>query len=168
MTAANTLRLAGPQIAALSAHIRSLAGEDDEAWLDTLEGQSDAVGAARAVVRQIMEAGANAEALKALMGAYSERKAALEAREDRLRGALLHFMLEIGEKTMPLPEATVSIGNGPRKLIGDPDVDTLPPDYVRTKREADRALIKKALIDGFDVAGCSLSNAEPRLSIRTR
>jgi len=166
--AANTLRLVGPQIAALSAHIRAVAGDDDEAWLDTLEGETSAVGAARAVVRQIMEASANAAALKSLMQTYSERKAATEAREDRLRGALLRFMLEIGEKTLPLPEATVSVGNGSPKLLGDPEVNALPEDYVRITRSPDRALIKKALQDGYDVPGMSLSNAEPRLTLRVK
>lgn len=168
MAGANTLRLAGPQIAALSAHIRALAGDDDEAWLDTLSGETDAVGAARAVVRQIIETDAQADALKTVAATYSERKKAMEARVDRLRGALLRFMLEIGEKTLPLPEATVSISAGQPSLIGDPDVDAIPQDYVRITKTPDRTLIRKALIDGFEVEGCALSNAEPRLTVRVK
>ncbi len=166
--ATNTLRLAGPQIAALSAHIRAVAGDDDETWLDTLDGETDAIGAARAVVRAILEAGANAEAVKALSAQYTERKRALEAREDRLRGALLRFMQEIGEKTLPLPEATVSVGHGQPALVGEPDVEAIPEGYVKITKTADRALIRKALMGGFEVEGCTLSNAEPRLTIRTK
>ena len=166
--ASHTLQIVGPKIAAMSAHIRALAGDDDETWLDTLEGSSDVVGAARAVVRQIVETSANADTLKALIATYSERKKAMEAREDRLRGALLRFLLDLDEKTLPLPEATVSWAMGQPALIGDPDVDALPEGYVRTKREPDRTLIRKALIDGFEVAGCSLSNAEPRLTLRVK
>lgn len=168
MAGAQTLRLAGPQIAALSAHIRAVAGDDDEAWLDTLDGETDAVGAARAVVRQIIETDANAEALKVVAATYSERKRAMEVRVDRLRGALLRFMQDIGEKTLPLPEATVSVGIGQPSLIGEPDVETLPEGYVKIAKSADRTLIRKALLDGFDVEGCTLSNAEPRLSLRVK
>lgn len=168
MSGANTLRLAGPQIAALSAHIRAVAGDDDEAWLDTLDGESDAIGAARAVVRQIIEVGAQADALKEVTATYSERKRAMEAREDRLRGALLRFMQDIGEKTLPLPEATVSIGHGQPALIGEPDVDQISDAYVKITRSADRALIRKALLDGEHIDGCSLSNAMPRLALRVK
>lgn len=166
--AAHTLQIVGPAVAALSAHIRAAAGGDDEAWLDTLDGSSDAVWAARAVVRQIIETDAQAEALRSVAATYSERKKTLEARVDRLRGALLRFMQDIGEKTLPLPEATVSVSIGQQSLIGDPDVEAIAADYVKITKSADRTLIRKALLDGFEVEGCTLSNAEPRLSMRIR
>lgn len=166
--AAHTLRLIGPPLAALSAHIRALAGDDDEAWMDTLDGETSAVGAARAVVQQINEASANAVTLKGLIATYSERKRAMEAREDRLRAALLRFLLDIGEKTLPLPEATVSWAMSQPGVVGEPDVDTLPEALVRVVREPNRLLIRAALAAGADVPGCSLSNAEPRLVLRVK
>lgn len=168
MGVANTLRLATPQIAALSAHIRAVAGEDDEAWLDTLDGETDAVAAARAVVRQIIETDAQAEALKAVVVTYSERKKAMEARVDRLRGALLRFLQDIGEKSMPLPEATLSVSTGQPAMLGEPDVEALPEAWVKITKSANRVLIRQAMLEGAAVDGCELSNAEPRLTMRLK
>lgn len=166
--AAHTLHLVGPPLAALSAHIRALAGDDDEAWMDTLDGETSAVDAARAVVQQINEAAANVGKLQSLIAAYSERKRAMEAREDRLRAALLRFLLDLGEKTLPLPEATVSWAMSQPSVVGEPDVDALPEALVRVTREPNRILIRAALAAGADIPGVSLSNAEPRLVLRVK
>jgi hypothetical protein len=92
----------------------------------------------------------------------------LEAREDRLRGALLRFLTDLGEKRLALPEATLSVVAGRPAVIGEPDPSTLPDALVRVKREADRTAILAALLDNKEVAGCSLSNGAPRLTVRTR
>lgn len=168
MSASETLRQAGPQIAALSAHIRAVAGDDDVAWLDTLDGEVDAISVARIVVREIIETQATAGALKDVATGYTERRTRLEARGDRLRAALLRFMQDIDARSLPLPEATLTVSAGQPRLIGEPDADMLPDEYVKTKREADKAAIRQALVDGLAVHGMALSNAEPRLTMRVK
>lgn len=162
------LRAVPPQIAALAAAIREACGDDDQAFTDTLDGCTDAVEAARAAVRFIGECEAYEAACKALAQRYSERAKVFSDREARTRDAIAHFMQEIGEKKLALPEATVSLSAGSPSVVGEPDVAALPDHLVRTKREPDRTAIKQALVDGHVVPGCSLSNARPRLTIRVR
>lgn len=157
----------GVQIAALSRHIRAMAADDDVAWLDTLEGETNAITAARHVVEEILVLETMAEGMGGLLDRLKTREARLKARAERLRGSLSRFMGEIGEKRLPLPEATVVLAEGQAHVIGD-GVAGLPDALVRTKREPDKTAIKQALEAGDTVPGYSLSNKQPRLQIRVR
>lgn len=162
------LRGSGAQIADLAASIRELAGDDDLAFVDTLDGCSDAVSAARAAVRMVHAAEHQGDAAAALARLYSDRKAQFEERAQRARDALAHFMGEIGEKTLQLPEGTVSLAAGSVQLVGDPDIADLSEDLIQTKRSPNRSAIKAALQVGREVPGCALTNGRPSLRIRTR
>lgn len=162
------LRNMGRQIAPLAASIRELCGDDDLAFVDTLDGETDAIRAASQAVRMIAAMETLETAAKALATRYGARAGDFADRAQRARDALAHFMAEIGEKRLTLPEGTITLATGQPSLTGEPDIDTLPPDYVRITKAPDRALIKKALQDSFEVPGYSLTNARPRLQIRTR
>lgn len=164
----NNLRNLGREIAPLAEKIRELAGDDDLAFIDTLDGETDAIRAASAAVRMVAAMEALEGASKALAQRYGSRAQDFADRSQRARDALAHFMAEIGEKRLTLPEGTITLAAGQASLQGDPDVSTLPDDYCRVTKAPDRALIKKALQDGYEVPGYSLSNAKPRLQIRTR
>lgn len=168
MNALLELRAVSPQVAALAQAIREACGEDDAAFLDTLDGETTVIDAARAAIRFIAESEASEAANKGLAQRYGERAKVFSDRIGRARDAIANFMAEIGEKTLALPEATVSLSAGSPSLIGEPDPNMLPDRLVRTKREADRTAIKAALVEGLEVPGCSLSNAKPKLTIRTR
>lgn len=168
MDALAELRNVSPHTAALVTAIREACGDDDAAFTDTLDGETSVIDAARSAVRFIAESEAQEEAAKSLAQRYAERAKVFADRVSRTRDALANFLAEIGEKRLSLPEATISLGAGSPSLIGEPDPSTLPDHLVRVKREPDRAAIKQALVDGHAVPGCSLSNAKPKLSIRTR
>jgi hypothetical protein len=148
--------------------LRTLCGDDEEAFLDTLDGEADTTEAARRVLRWANEQEAQAEAMKGLADTYSARAKVLMGRKDGARQALFHFLEYLGVRTMPLPEGTLSIRAGTIGLTGDADVDELPDDLVRVKREPDKAAIKKALEAGRFVPGYSLSNGAPSLSVRVK
>jgi hypothetical protein len=162
------LKTRGREIAALAAQVRVLAGDDDQAFSDTLEGTTDALEAASAVLRQVFEADAHAEACKALSASYRDRARGLEERGERLRAALVSFLSEIGEKTLRLPEATITRRPGSRLVVGQPNPDALPDSLVRIKREPSLSAIKTALEAGEEIAGLSLSNGGETLTIRPR
>lgn len=155
-------------VANLAARIRDLCGDDDQAFLDTLEGHSDVTEAVRAVVRWMHEQQAASSSCKSLAATYSARVAMFDDREARARTALLRTLDELGVRSMPLPEATLSIVAGRVKVMGEPDADKLPDNLVRTKREPDKAAIRAALESGALVDGCSLSNTPPTLMVRVR
>lgn len=162
------LRQETREVANLAARLRDLCGEDEQAFVDTLDGETEAVEAARRVVRWIAEQQAQEGACNGLAATYKARASMFSERQERARLALFHFLSEMGQKSMPLPEATLSIVAGRVKVEGEPDVDTLPDRLVRVKREADKAAIKAALEAGEAVPGCSLSNNAPTLMIRVR
>lgn len=163
------LRQKGREIAGLAQAIRELAGDDDLAFIDTLDGECDALRAASQAVRMVGAMEALETAAKALADRYRARAGDFAGRADRARDAIAHFMGEIGEKTLVLPEATLSLAAaGAPALVGEPDVATLPLDLTIVTRKPDRAAIKAVLLAGGSVEGCSLSNGRPSLRIRTR
>jgi hypothetical protein len=138
--------------------LRTLCGDDEEAFLDTLDGCADTTDAARRVLRWANEQEAQAEAMKDLAATYSARAKVLMA--------LFHFLEYLGVRSMQLPEATISIRQGTVSLTGEADPAALPDDLVRIKREPDKAAIKAAIEAGRHVPGYSLSNGGPVLSVR--
>jgi hypothetical protein len=164
----HTLRNRAREIAPLAAKIRELCGDDDLAFIDTLEGETDAVKAASQAVRMIAAMEAMETAAKALADRYGARAKDFGDRGQRARDAIAGFMQEIGEKSLTLPEGTVSLANSAPSLQGDAEPDALPDDLVHIKRTPDRTKIKAALRAGREVSGYSLSNGKPSLRIRTR
>lgn len=153
-------------IAAMAAAIREAAGDDDLAFTDTLDGETDTIRAARAAVRMIQSNEALCEAAKEMGNRLLARAKDFESRGQRGRDALSHFMQEIAATSLVLPEATVTLSAGRPSLTGDCDPATLPDDLVKTERKPDRAKIKAALEGGTTLDGYSLSNARPRLQLR--
>jgi hypothetical protein len=160
------LRHQGREIAALAAHIRELVGDDDLAFIDTLEGATDAVEAASGTLRTIAAMDAMSAAAAALARRYAARAKDFSDRGDRGRNAFAQFLADIGETKLVLPEGTVSLTKGRASLVGDADPESLPDDLVRVKREPNRSAIKAALEAGRTVEGFSLSNSAPGLQIR--
>lgn len=148
--------------------LRTLCGDDEESFLDTLDGEADTTEAARRVVRWMQEQTSQAEAMQNLGELYYARSKVFVSRSDGARRALFHFMEYLGVKSMALPEATLSVRQGQIGLAGEADADTLPDDLVRIKREPDKKAIRAALEAGREVPGYVLSNGAPSLSVRVR
>lgn len=164
--ALNELR--DPALAELARTIRELSGDDDLAFVDTLDGCSNAVDACRSTLRMIVTLQELQKTAKALSQRYSAREKDFASREERLRNALVQFMGEIGEKTMVLPEGTITRKAGGVKVVGEGDPATMPAEFVRTKttREIDKTAIANALKQGVDVPGFYLSNGTETLAVR--
>lgn len=160
--------LRDPALITLAQQLRDLCGDDDIAFVDTLEGETGAVETARSTLRAIAAWGVMQDAAKALSQRYAARAADFGARIDRGRNALVQFMGEIGEKSMTLPEGTITRKAGGVKVVGEGDPETMPTEFVRTKttRELDKTAIKRALEQGTDVPGFALSNGCETLQIR--
>lgn len=154
------------EVAALAEKLRDLCGDDERAFCDTLAGASNIEEAATAVVRWIAEQEAWSEANKSLAEIYTIRAKVLKDRKERGRTALIRFMDALGVRSLPLPEANLSIRAGTPSVVGEPDVTKLPAHLAVTTRRPDMAAIKAALQAGEDVPGCALSNGAPSLQIR--
>lgn len=167
MTDLRPLQSIPPQIADLARSIRQAAGDDDDAFTDTLDGETDYIRAARSALRFIKEREAMAEALKAVIRQYQSRETELIDGTLAARKALAHFMTEIGEKSLKLPEGTLTLSQARPSLVGECDPWLLPDDLSRTIKQPNRQAIKDALLEGREVHGYSLSNGAPALRILT-
>lgn len=148
--------------------LRELCGEDERAFLDTLEGETDVTEAARRVVRWMIEQDANALSCKGLAAIYEARATMFAERHAKTKGALLDLLNELGVKSMPLPEASLTAKATPPRLLGEVDASTLPERFRRTSYAPDKAAIKAALEAGERVEGYTLSNGGQSLQVRVR
>lgn len=97
------------------------------------------------------------------------RAAILNHRAERLREKLTGAMQIAGRKTMRLVEGTVTVADGSPKLV-ILEQDRIPDVYWCTKAERvlDRASLLADLKSGRDIAGVTLDNVRPRLTVRTK
>jgi hypothetical protein len=142
--------------------------EDDEAWLATLESETNFDEILTTIVRRI-------EDTKALVIGTKDRFEELKARKDRFEHRV-ETLRELAFKIMhaaelakkELPEATLSLRAGTPQLIGDAEPDDLPDELCKISRSLDRTKIKDALKAGLTVPGFALSNSQPSLTIRIK
>lgn len=152
------------QIANLRATMPELV-EDDDAWLLSLESQTDAFEFLRQVELKRREALSMAAALANTIAELGLRQERFERREKAMRGLLEKVMLAADLRKAVIPEATLHFRNGPAAVIIT-DESLLPPEYIRTKSEPKRDEIKRAIRGGTTVPGALLSNRQPYLDIR--
>lgn len=142
--------------------------EDDEAWLATLESETDFNDLLTTIVRRI-------EDTKALVIGTKDRFEELKARKDRfeqrvesLRNLAFKLMSAAELAKVELSEATLSLRAGTQQVVGDADPNDLCDVYCKITRTLDRTAIKDALKDGVTVPGFQLTNAPPSLTIRIK
>lgn len=142
--------------------------EDDEAWIATLESESDFNEIMTTIVRRIEDTKALVIGTKDRFEELKARKDRFEHRVDTLRTLAFKIMQAAELAKVELPEATLSLRAGTQQLIGDADPDDLCDVYCKISRTLDRTAIKDALKDGVTVPGFELSNSPPSLTIRIK
>lgn len=142
--------------------------EDDEAWLATLESETNFDEILTTIVRRIEDTRALVIGTKDRFEELQSRKERFEQRIETLRDLAFKIMQSAGIAKLELPEATLSLRAGRVNVTGEPDMAKLPEECRKITVTADRTEIKKALERGFPIAGCELSNGPPSLSIRVK
>lgn len=142
---------------------------DEETIADTLEGDSLAIQAkieSYAFVIRNMET--LSDAIKAEEKRLADRRKAIEKRVDSIKNWLLINMQHAGITKIESPVFTVALQNNPASVVID-DEALIPADYLRVPEAPppapDKALIKKAISDGYEVAGARLQTTQ-RLLIK--
>lgn len=143
--------------------------DDQPDYVDNLDGLSP--GDPFAAVDALVEASLEAEHLAA---AVQQRETELAARRKRFlqhrewcRNTARDFLAGLEITKLQRPGYTASVGATPGKVHVS-DVDALPPQYIRLSVEANVSAIRSALKLGDEIPGCSLGNAEPNITIRTK
>jgi hypothetical protein len=141
--------------------------EDDDAWLASLESETDFNELLTTIVRRIEDTKALVIGTKDRFEELKSRKDRFEHRVDTLRNLLFKIMQAAEIAKLELPECTLSLRAGQPQVIGEPDI-TMPDEFWKYSRDLDRTKIKDALKTGKTVPGFSLSNSSPIISIRIK
>ncbi len=141
--------------------------DDDMLRADMLEGSTSLHDASREMLRSIQERQALVAGIEQWIGVLKQRLERFEMGIEGGRRVLLSLMQAAGLRSLVLPEATLSIGAGPAKVIIT-DEAKVPDAMCRIVREPMKTKIRQAIDDGETVPGALLSNSEDRLTIRIK
>jgi hypothetical protein len=142
--------------------------DDDEAWVATLESETDFNEILTTIVRRIEDTKALVIGTKDRFEELKSRKDRFEHRVETLRDLVFKIMHAADLAKVELPEATLSLRAGAQQLIGDAHPESLPDELCKISRDLNRTAIKEALKTGQTVPGFELSNSPPSLSIRIK
>jgi len=146
--------------------------DDDEALLQTLEGELPLTDIILQMVREAKHAEAYAEGLKAIIADNQARKRRLEEKAEKLRGLAAWAMGEVGLTKLQEADVTISMRMGKSAPVIDvPDpMDDGP--YVKSK--ITYSWDKDALREGIGIGDADalaiahMSNPKPTITIRTK
>ena len=147
---------------------QELGGDDDErAFLDTLEGATDAMEFADYIIAAMQESEAMAIAIEIQEVQLLGRRKRIEARADALKYRLLPLLDAIGVQKLERPRATISRRAGSLS-VQIADAESLPSQLMRVKTttEPDKAAIKAQLQAGEIVPGAALVRGADTVSVR--
>jgi Siphovirus Gp157 len=154
---------------AIRDRIRAQDPEIDELTLaDTVEGLTDLHQIVEAIIRSALEDEALATGLKGRIAEMENRLGRLQDRAAKRRQIAKDTMIELELKKLQAPDFTASIRPGmPALMVIDeaavPSIYWEPRD-PRLNRQGLLADLKQ----GTEIAGVSLANPEPVLSVRTK
>ncbi|MFZ0624051.1 MAG: siphovirus Gp157 family protein [Pseudolabrys sp.] len=141
---------------------------DEQTLADTVEGLTDLHEIIAAIVRSALADEALAIGLKSRIAEMQERLDRLQERASKRRQIAKDVMVELDLKKITAPDFTVSIRPGmPALLVLDEAA--VPSIYWQpSEPRLNRQKLSNELKTGAEIAGATLSNPEPVLSVRTR
>ena len=147
--------------------LREIAGDDEEAIRDTIEGETSLRELIALVAADIVTDGGLVKGLTDLIKALGERRDRLEKRIAMRRVAVQTGMESAGIKTLETPAGTLTLkATPPSALILDEAA--LPSRfYVSQDPKIDKKAILAALKSGVEVPGAQLSNGGTTLQMRS-
>lgn len=156
-------------IAAVSALLRDILGSDPDetAFLDTLDGETDAVTIADLLIAKMLDDEALVEAMDVQLKALADRKARLYRRQSTAKEAIGALLDAMGLKKLERPRATVSRRAGSMS-VRITDEASIPSQLctVKTITSPDKAAIRRQIEAGEAVPGAELVRGEDGLSVR--
>lgn len=151
----------------MSDNIRAMVGDDEDCFLDTLDGETDAMDVLGKLIQERQEMKANEAAVKDLAKTYQERAARLNAKADAISQTIGHLLDAIGSKKVAHPLATVSRTKARQSvLVTNPE--EIPTQLTKVKRSPDLAAIKEQLEAGEFVPGAEIKLGNPGVTVRVK
>ena len=155
------------EIRRMSDNIRAMVGDDEDCFLDTLDGETDAMDVLGKLIQERQEIQANEAAVKDLAKTYQERAARLNAKADAISQTIGHLLDAIGSKKVAHPLATVSRTKARQSvLVTNPE--EIPTQLTKTKRSPDLVAIREQLEAGEFVPGAEIKLGNPGVTVRVK
>jgi hypothetical protein len=163
------LEFASATYRALRDRIRAQDPQIDEQTLaDTVEGLTDLHEILQAVIRAALADEALARGLKCRISDMQCRIDRLEDRASKRRQIAKDVMVELDLKKITAPDFSASLRPGMPALMVLNE-DAVPSIYWQPgEPRLKRQVLASDLKEGAEIAGATLSNPEPVLSVRTR
>jgi len=151
----------------ISETIRAMLGDDfdDQTFLDTLDGETDAMDMIGHLVKSRVEAQNVEVAMKEIAATYATRARRYAGQVTAINAGLGKLLDAMGQQKIAHPIATVS-RTKPRVSMSITD-DSMVPSQL-CKAVPDNAAIKKQLEAGEYVPGAELVTGEPGLTVRVK
>src|SRR5512135_3642439 len=141
---------------------------DEQTLADTVEGLTDLHEILAAIVRAALADEALATGLKCRIADMQGRLDRLQDRAAKRRQIAKDVMVELDLKKLTAPDFTASIRPGLPALVVLNE-DAVPKTYWEPgEPRLRRQVLANDLKGGAEIAGATLSNPEPVLSVRTR
>jgi Siphovirus Gp157 len=141
---------------------------DEQTLADTVEGLTDLHEILQAVIRAALADEALARGLKCRISDMQCRLDRLEDRASKRRQIAKNVMVELDLKKITAPDFSASLRPGMPALMVLNE-DAVPSIYWQPgEPRLKRQVLASDLKEGAEIAGATLSNPEPVLSVRTR
>lgn len=158
-----------PLIKRVSDQLREMLGEDfdDETFLDTLDGETDAMDIADRLIASMQDDTALSAAAKAEAAAIDARAKRIGERAEAKKRALFLVLDATGEKKLERPRATISRRSGSMS-VSITDEKSIPSQLCKTTVTPDKTAIKKQLEAGEIVPGAELVRGADGITVRVK
>lgn len=155
-----------PLIERVAAELRDMLGDDwdEQTFMDTLDGETDAADIADALLAGMQEDDALAAAIKAQADALAARSKRIAARAAAQKRTLLAVLDATGMRKMERPRGTISRLSGRMSMVIT-DAASIPSQLTRTRVEPDRDAIKAQLQAGEEVPGAALVRGDDTIRV---
>ena len=155
------------EIRRMSDNIRAMCGDDQDTFLDTLDGETDAMDILGTLIKERNEVLGNEAALKELAKQYKERADKMNAKADAIAQTMGHLLDAMGERKVQHPFATVS-RTKPRARVVIEDEHQIPTQLMKVKKSPDLTAIKAQMDAGEYVPGAAIALGNEGVTVRSK
>ena len=158
-----------PLIQRVAAELRDYLGDDfdESAFLDTLDGETNAMDVADKLIALALDADAMADAIKTQAADMTARRTRKEAQAGAYRDKLLTVMDAMGMAKIERPRATVSRRKG-MPSVHITDETAVPSQLCKVISAPDKAAITAQLLAGLDVPGAAITIGPDGVTVRVK
>ena len=140
---------------------------DQQAFLDTLDGETDVLDLIDRLLIQERDAAAMVAAIREQEKELAARRFRMEGRQKAAKSALFAILGATGERKIERPLATISRRSGSLG-VNITDADAVPTQLCKVVKTPDKAAIKAQIEAGEHVPGAELKRGPDSISVRTK